>query len=116
MEFIWNKALPGGGQCIPGDIVVAVAYTGFAIGIGTDFIFALLPIPMLWNVQLNWRVKLAIMGILSLGLLYAAQSPHSLFPLPDLALVANMCLPSSIQHHCRGHCQDHVHFEPWKGG
>ncbi|KAL8341817.1 hypothetical protein RB598_003651 [Gaeumannomyces tritici] len=68
MEFIWNKALPGGGQCIPGDVMVSVAYIGFSVGIATDFIFAVLPIPMLWNVQLNWRVKLAIMGILSLGL------------------------------------------------
>ncbi|KLU85431.1 hypothetical protein MAPG_04457 [Magnaporthiopsis poae ATCC 64411] len=74
MEFIWNKALPGGGQCIPGDIIVAAAYAGFAIGIGTDFIFAVLPIPMLWNVQLNWRVKLAIMGILSLGLFTTAAA------------------------------------------
>ncbi|KAL8367065.1 hypothetical protein RB599_010926, partial [Gaeumannomyces hyphopodioides] len=74
MEFSWNKALPGGGQCIPGDVIVSAAYTGFALGIATDFIFAVLPIPMLWNVQLNWRVKVAIMGILSLGLFTTAAA------------------------------------------
>ncbi|EJT75680.1 hypothetical protein GGTG_05612 [Gaeumannomyces tritici R3-111a-1] len=30
---------------------------------------AVIPIPMLWNVQMNWRVKSAVMGILSLGFL-----------------------------------------------
>lgn len=35
----------------------------------TDLIFALLPIPMLINVQLNWKAKSAIIGILSLGIL-----------------------------------------------
>ncbi|KAL8404637.1 hypothetical protein RB594_009480 [Gaeumannomyces avenae] len=72
LEFVWNKALPGGGQCTSGDAIVTGAYIGFVAGIATDFIFAVLPIPMLWNVQLNRRVKVAIMGILSLGLFTTA--------------------------------------------
>ena len=40
----------------------------------TDLLFALLPIPMLWNVQLNKKTKAAIAGILSLGILYVSNS------------------------------------------
>lgn len=39
------------------------------VSVLTDLVFALLPIPMLWNVQLNWKVKSAIAGVLSLGVL-----------------------------------------------
>ena len=35
----------------------------------TDLTFALLPVPMLWQVQLNWKVKTAVAGVLSLGIL-----------------------------------------------
>ena len=42
-----------------------------AVSVLTDLVFALLPIPILWTVQLNWRVKSIVAGILSLGILYA---------------------------------------------
>ena len=46
-----------------------------AIGILTDLMFALIPIPMLYKIQVNWRVKLAVCGILSLGILYDPPDP-----------------------------------------
>lgn len=37
----------------------------------------MLPIPILWKVKINTRVKIALVGILSLGLLYVFLSPES---------------------------------------
>ncbi|RDL37585.1 uncharacterized protein BP5553_05018 [Venustampulla echinocandica] len=48
----------------------ACAYFNAACGIFADLVFALIPIPMLWNVRINTQVKAALFGILSLGLLY----------------------------------------------
>jgi hypothetical protein len=39
------------------------------VSILSDWIFAVLPIFLLWNVQLDWRVKLSVMGMLGLGIL-----------------------------------------------
>ena len=68
MEFIWNKSIPGG-QCTETSILLASSLSNAALSITADFILAAIPIPMLWNVQMNWRVKSAVMGILSLGFL-----------------------------------------------
>jgi hypothetical protein len=38
-----------------------------AFNIATDMFFAALPIPLIWGLQLNWRTKLSLMAILSLG-------------------------------------------------
>lgn len=45
-----------------------------ALGILTDLIFAVLPIPLLWTLQINSRTKLSVVGILSLGLFAASAS------------------------------------------
>jgi len=44
------------------------------LSIATDIVFAILPIPMLWNVQINSRAKVAVFGILSLGVFASAAS------------------------------------------
>ena len=40
----------------------------------TDLIFALLPIPLVRRLQMNRRTKVAIIAILSLGILYGSSS------------------------------------------
>lgn len=45
------------------------AFFNSSVAVLTDVVFALLPIPMLWNVQMNWRIKMALGAILSLGVL-----------------------------------------------
>ncbi|KAL8404697.1 hypothetical protein RB594_009528 [Gaeumannomyces avenae] len=67
MEFVWNKSIPG--QCMETSFLLASSLSYAALSIVADFILAVVPIPMLWNVQMNWRVKSAVMGILSLGFL-----------------------------------------------
>lgn len=40
-----------------------------ATNIATDFFFAILPIPLLWHIQMNKRTKIALMAVLGLGIL-----------------------------------------------
>jgi len=42
-------------------------------------IFATMPVPLLWKLQVNRRVKLGILGILSLGLFASSASVVKLY-------------------------------------
>ena len=48
-----------------------------AFGVVTDLVLALMPIPMLYKLQVNWKVKVALCCILSLGLLYVKLTSYS---------------------------------------
>lgn len=50
-----------------------------AVGVTTDVLFALLPIPLVWRVQMRRRLKAAVSAILSLGLLWV-QWPSNVSP------------------------------------
>ncbi|KAL2208405.1 integral membrane protein [Sarocladium strictum] len=67
LAFVWDFSVPGG-KCIPASHLKFAAFFNSSVAVVTDFIFALLPIPMLWRVQLNWKVKTALAGVLSLGI------------------------------------------------
>jgi hypothetical protein len=54
-------------KCIPKHIQVDLAYSQGAVTTLTDFIFALLPIPLLWNTTLDMRSKLSVAFVLILG-------------------------------------------------
>jgi hypothetical protein len=43
------------------------------INIVTDTILALLPVPLVWNLQLNMRTKATLTMVLGLGFLYASM-------------------------------------------
>ncbi|KXJ93137.1 hypothetical protein Micbo1qcDRAFT_161071 [Microdochium bolleyi] len=64
----WDKTLPGA-ICRPpaGTVVLGNAYS--AINIFIDWTVALLPIFLLWRVQMPWAQKLPIMAVLALGIL-----------------------------------------------
>jgi hypothetical protein len=54
-------------KCIPKHIQVDLAYEQAAVTTLTDFIFALLPIALLWNTTLDFRSKLSVAFVLLLG-------------------------------------------------
>jgi len=45
-----------------------------AVNIATDLLFAILPIPMVWKLQVNIRTKIGLIIILSLGFFAAATA------------------------------------------
>lgn len=55
------------GKCIDGRIQVDLAYEQAAVTTFTDFVFALIPIPLLWDTTLDLRSKLSVAFVLLLG-------------------------------------------------
>lgn len=68
MAFTWDKTIPGG-RCVDQNYLVISSFVLSGISCTIDFVLASLPIPMLWNVQLKPKVKIAVIAILSLGFL-----------------------------------------------
>ncbi|KAL4736479.1 hypothetical protein BDV11DRAFT_211229 [Aspergillus similis] len=70
VEAAWDKSLlDNGGRCQPPHVLADVYYACTAVNIITDWVTALMPIPLLWNVQLGRNSKLSVMGLMSLGIL-----------------------------------------------
>jgi hypothetical protein len=63
----WDPRITGA-YCLPVDNYVAAVYVLSVITIITDFLCALLPLPVIWKLQLNRRTKLGVMGVMGLGL------------------------------------------------
>jgi hypothetical protein len=57
------------GECNGRNIQTVLSYAVAVVSISTDWIFATLPIFLLWDVQLDWRVKISVMSMLGLGIL-----------------------------------------------
>jgi hypothetical protein len=68
VAFQWDFTIPGG-KCVPGDSLVAAAYAFSILAVLSDWLYALLPIPMLWSVKMNLQTKISVTLILSLGIL-----------------------------------------------
>lgn len=69
----WDKTATG--TCWTPQTLKAVTYTNAALNIFTDIIFALvIPIIMLWSVQMNRLQKWSIISILGLGVLATAAA------------------------------------------
>ncbi|KAH7383437.1 hypothetical protein BKA64DRAFT_682334 [Cadophora sp. MPI-SDFR-AT-0126] len=64
IEAQWN---PAAGKCLSPSVIVNISYFISAVYILTDFSCVILAIVLLWNVQLNWKVKSTAACILSLG-------------------------------------------------
>lgn len=68
LAFVWDHSIVGG-KCIPAKDLKFAAFFNSSVSLLTDLVFALLPVPILWSVQLNWKVKLAVSAVLALGIL-----------------------------------------------
>ncbi|KAF1846395.1 uncharacterized protein K460DRAFT_386647 [Cucurbitaria berberidis CBS 394.84] len=66
IEMNW-KAVPGG-SCKPKSNITGFSFALSAVSIISDWFCALVPIPLLWSVQIDFRVKLSIVALLGLGI------------------------------------------------
>ncbi|KAE8356025.1 hypothetical protein BDV28DRAFT_145526 [Aspergillus coremiiformis] len=71
IKAAWNLSLyiGGGGYCRPLSVLENINYVTSSVNIATDWITALMPIPLIWNVQLNLRTKILIVILMGLGVL-----------------------------------------------
>ncbi|KAH7379961.1 hypothetical protein BKA64DRAFT_765615 [Cadophora sp. MPI-SDFR-AT-0126] len=72
LAVLWDSSVIT--TCWTAETIRGLSYANVSLTIITDFILALFPIPMLWHVQINTRVKISIIGIMSLGLFASAAS------------------------------------------
>ncbi|KAK0633549.1 hypothetical protein B0T14DRAFT_575735 [Immersiella caudata] len=69
VSHFYDQVLGQDGTCMNKNIVPTATLAHSIISACTDFLLALLPVLILWNVRLNKRTKIGIATLLSLGLL-----------------------------------------------
>ncbi len=67
MEGYWNKALKP--KCYDLSLFVAFSLINTSFNIFTDVLFATFPVPIIWSLKMKRKLKLYLIGILSLGYL-----------------------------------------------
>ncbi|KAH7402974.1 hypothetical protein BKA64DRAFT_706482 [Cadophora sp. MPI-SDFR-AT-0126] len=72
------------GTCIDRQIVLNIGYLFSATGIVVDWAFALMPIPMLWGINMRPQVKLSVIVILGLGIFASTATIVRLIYVLDL--------------------------------
>jgi len=72
-----NPLNAGQGKCLKPETIANFGYAFSAMDILFDWLFALMPVPMLWDVKMTVQLKLSIFLILGLGVLYVYFIPLS---------------------------------------
>lgn len=93
--YFWTQYTGGKGKCINPNITVAATYGYSAISCWTDWTMAILPVFLIWNLQMNIRTKISVAMILSMGAMYVLK--HSIF------------LRFHLTNHQSIHCDDRPH-------
>lgn len=71
ISYFWNRVDPRcSGTCLSVQTLLEIAYLYSALTIICDLTLGVLPIFLVWNLQMNRRTKIAVGGILSLGAMY----------------------------------------------
>lgn len=65
---------PPAGSCLDASVVANVFYGYSAISCLTDWTYSILPVFLVWNLQMNTRVKVSVIGILAAGAMYVTLS------------------------------------------
>ncbi|KAI0420124.1 hypothetical protein F5X98DRAFT_36384 [Xylaria grammica] len=71
-------------HCVSADEVVSAAYALSALTILSDWLYALLPIPMIWQVKMSAQAKWSVIAVLSLGVFASIATLIRLKFLADL--------------------------------
>ncbi|KAF6815821.1 integral membrane family protein [Colletotrichum sojae] len=84
VEAQWDYTIANS-KCVSPDAVVAAAYSISAMTIVSDWLYALLPIPMIWNVKMTMQAKATVIVILGLGIFASIATLIRLKFLADLS-------------------------------
>lgn len=66
ISFFWNKHIEGG-SCVDVNVIIALTYLYSAISAICDFTFGLLPVWLVWNLNMRKSEKVALVPILSMA-------------------------------------------------
>lgn len=65
VSFFWDKDQDG--TCISPNVVIGLATLYSVFAVGSDFVFALLPGFIVWNLQLHKKTKYLLIPLLGMG-------------------------------------------------
>ncbi|KAH8198109.1 hypothetical protein TruAng_007730 [Truncatella angustata] len=71
VDYFWNRvsSLGAKGSCVSKELASGSTYAATAVNAFADWTLGLLPIALVWNLELNSRTKWSIAGILALGII-----------------------------------------------
>lgn len=78
ISYFWDK--DGDGRCIDPNIVVIMAIIYSVFAIITDLTFVILPMFLVWNLNIKQRDKLALIPLLCMGCMYVNDARTSPAP------------------------------------
>lgn len=64
VRAIWDKTITDA-KCLP--VSTAIGFTGAGLSIVEDFIILLLPLPLVWKLQMGTKKKAGVMFLISVG-------------------------------------------------
>ncbi|KAK4542624.1 hypothetical protein LTR36_006673 [Oleoguttula mirabilis] len=67
VAYFWDYSIKGG-HCNPSRYLADMYYADTAVNITVDWFCALLPIPLLWNINMNVNTKISVAFLLGLGI------------------------------------------------
>ncbi|RDL41586.1 Uncharacterized protein BP5553_01565 [Venustampulla echinocandica] len=99
----FSLVISGEAKCFDNNTFKAIGLFNSCVNIITDFIFALLPVPMVVTLQVNMRTRISLIGVLSLGLVASSAAivktvyQSQLFDTPDWSRDDNYWVWSSVE-------------------
>lgn len=70
ISYFWNKNQHG--SCINIDVIIAITYLYSAFSVVCDFTFALLPVVLIMQLQMNSRTKIALIPVMLMACMYVS--------------------------------------------
>lgn len=99
LNKLWNPDMKG--HCVSSNITHISSYVQSGFAIITDLFLTISPILILWNIRISMRKKLAIWGLMSLGLMATIANAMRNIYIPvlkasDLTCGSNILLPKFL--------------------
>jgi hypothetical protein len=70
IAYAWRQIIPTAkGTCSDLAMIVNIGYLVSAVSIALDFLYAILPGFMFWDLQMETKKKVVLIGLMSMGLL-----------------------------------------------
>ncbi|KFZ17109.1 hypothetical protein V501_01900 [Pseudogymnoascus sp. VKM F-4519 (FW-2642)] len=86
-SYFWTQYTDGTGTCVNPKLTVDATYAYSAVSCVADWALGLVPIFLIWNVQMDRRTKLSVAAILSVG---AIASSATIIRIPYIQDLANV--------------------------
>lgn len=75
ISSIWDKTITDA-KCLP--VSAVIGFTGAGLSIVEDFIILLLPLPVVWKLQMSTKKKVGVILLISVGSLCVFSVPDAM--------------------------------------